>query len=88
VNANLSQQLKARKRRIEKRLQAAATGRQSPELNASNIHYEIAQRQQAIACGRACVESTAGQPRQQLGLHGDRLAGLEPQSLIGIIDSR
>jgi len=51
VNANPSKQSKARKRRIEKRLQAAATGRQSPELNASNIHYEIAQRQQATACG-------------------------------------
>ena len=47
----IRRQLKARKRRIEKRLNSAATGRQSPEFKASNIQYEIAERQQAVACG-------------------------------------
>jgi len=51
VNARLRKQLKTRKRRIRKRLDSAATGRQSPEINANNIHYEISERQQAIACG-------------------------------------
>jgi hypothetical protein len=51
VNAKIRKQLKARKRRIEKRLKSAATGRQSPELKATNLHYEIAERQQAVACG-------------------------------------
>lgn len=51
MNVKLTRQLKARKRRIEKRLQSAATGRQSPELKATNIHYEIGERQQAVACG-------------------------------------
>lgn len=51
MNDKIRRQLRARKRRIEKRLQSAATGRQSPELQASNMHYEIADRPQAIACG-------------------------------------
>lgn len=51
MNAKIRKQLKDRKRRITKRLQSPPSGRQSPELQASNIHYEIADRQQAIACG-------------------------------------
>ena len=51
MNAKIRKQLKARKRRIKKRLQTPPSGRQTPELQASNIHYEIADRQQAIACG-------------------------------------
>ena len=51
MNAKIRKQLKARKRRIEKRLKTPPSGRQSPELRASNIHYEIAERQQAVACG-------------------------------------
>jgi hypothetical protein len=51
VNTKIRKQLKARKRRIEKRLQTPASGRQTPELQAANIRYEISQRQHAIACG-------------------------------------
>ena len=51
MNDKIRRQLKARKRRIEKRLQSSATGRQSPELQASNMHYKIANRQQEIDCG-------------------------------------
>jgi hypothetical protein len=51
VNAKLSKQIKARKRRIEKRLQTPADGRQTPELAATNIHYEIGERHHAVACG-------------------------------------
>jgi hypothetical protein len=48
---NRRKQLNARKRRIKKRLSSPPTGRQSPELQATNIQYEIAERPQAIACG-------------------------------------
>jgi hypothetical protein len=51
VNKKLRKQLKSRKRRIKKRLQTPPSGRQSPELQASNVHYEIAGRQQAVSCG-------------------------------------
>jgi hypothetical protein len=51
VNNKLRKQLRARKRRIKKRLQTAASGRQSPELQATNVQYEISERQQAVACG-------------------------------------
>ena len=51
MNDKISRQLKARKRSIKKRLAAAASGDQRPELTASNIQYEISDRQQAIACG-------------------------------------
>lgn len=47
----IRRQLKARKRRIAKRLEIQASSGQSPEIKASNIHYEIADRQQAIGCG-------------------------------------
>jgi hypothetical protein len=51
VNDKIRRQLKARKRRIEKRLAKPTSGSQCPEITASNIHYEIAERQQAIASG-------------------------------------
>ncbi len=51
MNARIRKQLKARKQRIKKRLKTPASGRQSPELQATNIHYEISDRQQAISCG-------------------------------------
>ena len=51
MNDKIRRQLKARKRRIEKRLARAASGSQCPEITASNIHYDIAERQQAIGCG-------------------------------------
>lgn len=51
MNAKIRKQLKTRKRRIEKRLQTPASGRQSPELKARNIYYEVAERQQAVGCG-------------------------------------
>ncbi len=50
MNAKIRRQLKARKRRIQKRL-AATSGEQRPELAATNIHYEISDRQQAISSG-------------------------------------
>ena len=51
MNDKIRRQLKARKRRIEKRLAKAASGSQCPEITASNIHYEVAERQQAISSG-------------------------------------
>jgi len=51
VNAKIRRQLNARKRRIQKRLGAAPSGEQRPELAATNIHYEISDRQQAIGSG-------------------------------------
>ena len=51
MNKKLTDQIRTRKRRIARRLQSPPTGRQSPELKATNIHYEIAQRQQAISSG-------------------------------------
>ena len=51
MNDKIRRQLKARKRRIAKRLAAAANGDQCPEFKASNIDYEVSDRQQAIASG-------------------------------------
>jgi len=51
VKTKIRRQLKARKRRIQKRLATAPSGEQRPELAATNIHYEISDRQQAIASG-------------------------------------
>ncbi len=51
VKTKIRKQIQARKRKIQKRLKTPPSGRQSPELQASNIHYEIAERQQAISCG-------------------------------------
>ena len=51
MKAKIRKQLRSRKRRIKKRLSTPASGEQTPELKARNIHYEIAERQQAISCG-------------------------------------
>lgn len=51
MNAGIRKQLKDRRRRIERRLKTPPSGRQSPELRAANIHYEIAERQQVVPCG-------------------------------------
>jgi hypothetical protein len=51
VKAKIRKQLRSRKRQIKKRLSTPASGEQTPELKASNIYYEIAERQQAISCG-------------------------------------
>lgn len=51
MNAKIRRQLKARKRRIEKRLDKTKMGRECPVLSASNIDYELAERTQAISAG-------------------------------------
>jgi hypothetical protein len=51
VNAKKRKRLAARKRRIEKRLDKTKFGRECPVISASNIHYEIADRTQAISAG-------------------------------------
>ena len=52
MNAKVRRQLKARKRRIARRLeQADRSGTDRPEMAASNIQYEIADRTRAINAG-------------------------------------
>ena len=52
MNAKVRRQLKARKRRIARRLeQADQSGTDRPEMAASNIQYEIADRTRAINAG-------------------------------------
>ena len=51
MNAKIRRQLKARKRRIERRLDKTQFGQERPVISASNIHYEIADKTQAIAAG-------------------------------------
>ena len=51
MNAKIRKQLAARKRKIEKRLDKTKMGEECPVLSASNIHYEIADRAQAVAVG-------------------------------------
>ncbi len=51
MNKKIRRQLKARKRRIERRLAASAGCHQGSQLSAQNIKYEIADRQQAVAAG-------------------------------------
>lgn len=51
MNAKIRRQLAARKRRIEKRLDKTQFGDESPVISATNIHYEIAEKTQAIAAG-------------------------------------
>src|SRR5512137_1347446 len=52
VNAKIRRQLKARKQRIQKRLDKTKLGSACPVLSASNIHYELADRTRAISAGR------------------------------------
>ena len=51
MNAKIRTKLRARKRRIEKRLDKTKMGRECPVISASNIHYEIADRTRAISAG-------------------------------------
>jgi hypothetical protein len=52
VNAKIRGQLDKRKRRIERRLDKENTaGSEQPMFTAANIHYEISERDQGIACG-------------------------------------
>jgi hypothetical protein len=51
VNAKLRRKLIRRKRRMEKRLDKTKLGIECPVLSASNIHYETADRMQAISAG-------------------------------------
>jgi len=60
VNAKVRRQLKARKRRIARRLeQADRSGTDRPEMAASNIQYEIADRTRAINAGGIGVSRRA-----------------------------
>jgi hypothetical protein len=51
VNTKIRRQLKARKRRIQKRLDKSKMGDECPVISASNIGYELADRTQAISAG-------------------------------------
>lgn len=51
MNAKVRRQLNARKRRIEKRLDKSDLSCDCPVISASNIHYEIGDRTQAISAG-------------------------------------
>ena len=51
MNAKIRQKLAAGKHRIQKRLDKAKMGNACPVISASNIHYEIADRMQAISAG-------------------------------------
>ena len=51
MNAKIRRQLAARKRRIKKRLDKTKLDGECPMLSASNIHYEIADRNRAISAG-------------------------------------
>jgi hypothetical protein len=51
VNTKIRKKLAARKRRIQKRLDKTKFGDECPVISASNIHYEIADRTQAISAG-------------------------------------
>ena len=51
MNAKIRKRLAARKRRIQKRLDRTNFGSESPVMSASNIHYETAERTQAVSAG-------------------------------------
>lgn len=51
MNARIRQELAARKRRIQARLDKSKMGAECPVFSASNIHYEIADRTRAISAG-------------------------------------
>ena len=51
MNLNIRRKLAARNRRIKKRLDKTKMGSACPVISASNIHYEIADRTQAISAG-------------------------------------
>ena len=51
MNINVKRQREARKRRIKNRLHKTKFGSECPVIATSNIHYEIADRQQAVSAG-------------------------------------
>lgn len=51
VNAKIKKQLRDCKRRIVARLDKSKLPRECPVLGPANIHYEISDRSQAVACG-------------------------------------
>jgi Transposase DDE domain group 1 len=52
VNAKIRQQLDKRKRRIQRRLdKTKSVNADCPQFAASNIHYEIGDRQRGLSCG-------------------------------------
>ena len=51
MNAKIRRQLKARKRRIQKRLDRLKMGSECPVISATNIDYEMADRTKAISAG-------------------------------------
>ena len=51
MKANIRQKLRARKRRIQERLDKTKMGRECPVMSASNIQYELADRTRAISAG-------------------------------------
>ncbi len=51
MNDKIRRQLKARKQRIKRRLDKTQFGDSCPVISASNIHFEIADKTQAIAAG-------------------------------------
>lgn len=51
MNRKIRHQLAARKRRIAKRLDRTSFPAERPVISATNIHYELAERTQAIATG-------------------------------------
>ena len=51
MNAKIRRRLAPCKRRINRRLDKARLDGECPMISASNIHYEIAERTQAVAAG-------------------------------------
>ena len=51
MNAKIRRQLKARKRRSQRRLDKTQMGHECPVISASNIEYELAERAQGISAG-------------------------------------
>ena len=61
MKTKIRRQLAARNRRIQNRLDKTRFGRDCPVIAASNLHYEIADRTQAIAAGGNRDDSSNGQ---------------------------
>jgi hypothetical protein len=65
VNAKIRRQLKARKRRVEKRIDKANWSGKSPMISTPAIQYELAEKQQAVSAGGV---GTIMQLIEQVGL--------------------
>ncbi len=76
--AKRKRQIRKRQQQVEARLQSTPTGRQSPELQASNIHYEISERQQAISCGDGTMVTTTGQCKPGMDINYKGQWGYHP----------